>query len=306
MGHVFKRSSGQGWRMRQRSMELWKDWIPILNTQKTPLKLNSPLVQLADSEKEALFMQKLCHKRTNLGVEWLTSNTTNKPNRKWPHNQYGGLISQKDGRIDPIQLLNSLNNALDKCNVQKIQKKVINLERPTTQNKGKWLINLSNGDNITQDIVIICAALGAQELLQPLGYELPLSPVLGQIIELELQADNNNWSGWPAVLVSRGVNFIPDGARQILIGATLEPGRYANPKRLEEMLKLNEKELNWFKNTSIKRQWNGLRSRPINRPAPILEQLEPGLIIATGHYRNGILLAPATAEWVVQQITKEN
>jgi glycine/D-amino acid oxidase-like deaminating enzyme len=30
--------------------------------------------------------------------------------------------------------------------------------------------------------------------------------------------------------------------------------------------------------------------------------LEPGLILASGHYRNGVLLAPATAEWVSHQM----
>ena len=50
-------------------------------------------------------------------------------------------------------------------------------------------------------------------------------------------------------------------------------------------------------------RWHGLRARPSGRPAPLLEVLEPGLILATGHYRNGVLLAPATAEWVSEQIS---
>ena len=44
--------------------------------------------------------------------------------------------------------------------------------------------------------------------------------------------------------------------------------------------------------------WHGLRARPLDRPAPVLEMLQPGLVVATGHYRNGILLTPVTAEWV--------
>ena len=31
---------------------------------------------------------------------------------------------------------------------------------------------------------------------------------------------------------------------------------------------------------------------------PLIKELEPGLLINTGHYRNGILLAPACAEWI--------
>jgi glycine/D-amino acid oxidase-like deaminating enzyme len=48
--------------------------------------------------------------------------------------------------------------------------------------------------------------------------------------------------------------------------------------------------------------WQGLRARPLGRPAPLLEQLEPGLLLASGHYRNGVLLAPASAAWVAEHI----
>ena len=33
-----------------------------------------------------------------------------------------------------------------------------------------------------------------------------------------------------------------------------------------------------------------------------VKELEPGLLINTGHYRNGVLLAPACAEWIGLQI----
>lgn len=51
--------------------------------------------------------------------------------------------------------------------------------------------------------------------------------------------------------------------------------------------------------------WSGLRPRPVGRSAPVIDRL-PGygnVWLATGHYRNGILLAPATAQAVVQAIT---
>ena len=48
------------------------------------------------------------------------------------------------------------------------------------------------------------------------------------------------------------------------------------------------------------RRWSGNRPRPFGRPAPIVEPLAgyPQVILAAGHYRNGVLLAPATAHLV--------
>ena len=41
---------------------------------------------------------------------------------------------------------------------------------------------------------------------------------------------------------------------------------------------------------------------PQGQPAPVLMEPEPGLLIATGHYRNGVLLAPASAAWLAERI----
>ena len=56
---------------------------------------------------------------------------------------------------------------------------------------------------------------------------------------------------------------------------------------------------------TILHQWYGLRPRPEGRPAPIIETLSghPQILLATGHYRNGVLLAPATARQVREMIT---
>jgi len=47
-----------------------------------------------------------------------------------------------------------------------------------------------------------------------------------------------------------------------------------------------------------------LRPRPEGRPAPIVELLAgySNVILASGHYRNGVLLAPATAKKVREMI----
>ena len=61
----------------------------------------------------------------------------------------------------------------------------------------------------------------------------------------------------------------------------------------------------WLQNAQIQKEWYGIRARPTKQPAPLLEKLEPGLIINTGHYRNGVLLAPACAEWINEKITNQ-
>jgi hypothetical protein len=58
----------------------------------------------------------------------------------------------------------------------------------------------------------------------------------------------------------------------------------------------------------IVNSWFGLRPRPDHRPAPIIENLTGynNVILATGHYRNGVMLAPATAMAIVEMLNSHN
>ena len=125
-----------------------------------------------------------------------------------------------------------------------------------------------------------------------------MTPVLGQALRLELNDTPTNWHHWPAVLVDQGFNLIPDRPIQLLLGATVEPGAEASEDPLAVMRSIHGQAPEWLRSATVIEHWTGLRARPLERPAPLLELLEPGLILASGHYRNGVLLTPATAEWV--------
>ena len=88
------------------------------------------------------------------------------------------------------------------------------------------------------------------------------------------------------------------------MGATIEKGPKPNLSKKLEMLNMRANAPEWIKLSKVIREWNGIRARPLNEPSPLLKELEPGLLINTGHYRNGILLAPSCAEWIQQIIEK--
>ena len=86
------------------------------------------------------------------------------------------------------------------------------------------------------------------------------------------------------------------------MGATIESGIKPSLLKKEEMLKMKNTAPEWIKQSKISHEWNGIRARPINETSPLLKELEHGLLINTGHYRNGILLAPYCAEWIGMKI----
>ncbi len=284
-------------------MRLWPEWIQKLNSYKTPLTFDKPLIQLAASEKEAEIMDELIKKKSKFGIYRIQPEDFPKLNVTWPTAKYGGLISAFDGRIDPIALLKALRIALQNIGVKEFKKTVKKLARNSSTSSKRWDILLNDGTKLTQDFVIICAAQGSEKLIKDLGYKIGLEAILGQALEVELDSQNNNWLNWPAVLISNGINLIPQSQNKLLIGASIEQGTKPQASELEKLKTLKGLAPNWLKTAKVINSWHGIRCKPINQYAPILENPEPGLIIATGHYRNGILLSPATAEWIGSCIT---
>ena len=82
----------------------------------------------------------------------------------------------------------------------------------------------------------------------------------------------------------------------------MEPGDQAAAAALTELRGLAGEAPLWLRQAKVVRQWQGLRVRPVGQPAPLLAEPEPGLLVAGGHYRNGVLLAAATAEWLGERM----
>ena len=78
----------------------------------------------------------------------------------------------------------------------------------------------------------------------------------------------------------------------------------AAPEKLEVVMKQAIAFCPALAEATIIKTWSGLRPRPEGRPAPIIGHLQgfSNVLLATGHYRNGVLLAPATAQAIRQII----
>ena len=280
-------------------MELWPQWVEALQAHQPDLKLHQGLLQIAEDEQAAERMAALAAQRGDLGLTMVTNADLE---AVWPTASDGGLHSLQDGRVDPLLLQLALRLALAEQSVELNPTAVVQLER----NNHHWCVHRANGDRSVHDVVVISTALNSDVLLEPLGHARPMKPVLGQALALQLQTGPTTWTNWPSVLVDQGFNLIPTEPGRLLLGATVEPGDRASDDPLALMRSLNERAPEWLRSATVVGHWSGLRARPVDRPAPLLEELEPGLILASGHYRNGVLLTPGTAEWVATELEQRS
>ena len=97
-------------------------------------------------------------------------------------------------------------------------------------------------------------------------------------------------------------NIIPKSKNKLIIGSTDEYSTKPEENTFEKLTNFLDKKPNWLMKGEISKKWYGIRSRPDGEPSPIMKNLENGLIICTGFYKNGILLAPACSKWVANEI----
>ena len=94
------------------------------------------------------------------------------------------------------------------------------------------------------------------------------------------------------------------------LGATLEfpPDHTLTPQATQTAAdELWQRILHYYPalmDAHIEAHWSGLRPRPLERSAPLVQWSGQytNVLLATGHYRNGVFLAPGTALWVKDQI----
>lgn len=157
------------------------------------------------------------------------------------------------------------------------------------------------GGTIEAGTTVLAAGVASGDLARGVGLSLPIAPVKGQIITLRaLQRVPRQviWSG-DCYLVPR-----VDG--QVILGATVEDGNYDARPTLAGVGALSEAALEflpWAGQLIFEGVWAGLRPAAPDR-FPIIGRAPgiAGLIVATAHFRNGILLGPLTGRWVTQLI----
>jgi len=110
------------------------------------------------------------------------------------------------------------------------------------------------------------------------------------------------------VVRSEEIYLVPRSNGRILVGATVEDRGFdkrVEAEAIKRMQNLAEKLVPEIAHAKIHETWAGLRPGTPD-DLPILgETSTPGYFIATGHFRNGILLAPVTAKIMARLLRRE-
>ncbi len=145
------------------------------------------------------------------------------------------------------------------------------------------------------DRVVLAAGAWSGQLLAKLGLDLPVEPVKGQMILYKCAEDF-----LPAMVLAKGRYAIPRRDGHILVGSTLEHVGFDKTPTEVALASLRasaEELLPGLAEAEVVGHWAGLRpGSPEGIPFIGEVPQYPGLWLNCGHYRNGLVLAPASCE----------
>lgn len=166
-------------------------------------------------------------------------------------------------------------------------------------------VQCTNGKVFSADQVLLASGSWSGELAEQLGFALPIKPVKGQIVLLKGKS-----GVMKSIVKHDDAYFVPRADGRILIGASMEFVGFerGNTEQVTDQLMASvQKIAPGLKDLPVEHQWMGFRpgspdGLPFLGDVPNVK----GLWVASGHYRNGVALAPITAEVMSRKILGES
>jgi glycine oxidase len=209
----------------------------------------------------------------------------------------GGLVVQGEGSVDNRRLGRALVSACRGRAIAVVRTSEIAVDCDARRARG---VRTDLGFVPAGAVVNACGAWASQVRGVPAPAVPPVTPIKGQMLALAVPAGFVGRSTWVP-----GAYLVPRDDGRLLVGATIEPTGFDERVTAEATHDLLHAALTAAPSLgafTVTETWAGLRpgtpdGLPFLGPTPIA-----GLFLATGHYRNGILLAPATARLIADAI----
>jgi glycine oxidase len=285
------------------SQSLWPDFaaeLEAVSGQSVDLRTEGTLAVALNTADQARLRHHLAfQQRLALPVEWISGADARAREPHLAPGVTGALWNPEDHQVDNRKLVAALRSAARAAGVaihehRAVQKFLLAREKVLG-------VVLADGAELRADVVVLAAGAWSREI-DGLPPELrpPVRPVKGQMLALAMPPAaplvTHVVHGGPVYLVPRR-----DGT--LIIGATVEERGFDGTLTAGGLLSLLEAA--WrlvpaIEELPIAETWVGHRpgsrdDAPVLGPGPV-----DGLIYATGHHRNGILLTPISVDAIAR------
>ena len=215
------------------------------------------------------------------------------------HNQ--AIYIPDDGQINASKYTKALLESITNKGVDRFYKTEV-----TNITKKRDYYNIETSHDVLQaKKVVIAGGAWSHELIHDSTVASQITGVKGEVLLLE----NKQVDLKQTLFMTNGCYIVPKAKNRFLVGATSYMNDFSvgTSKEGESWL-FNEatQYVPALKLSNVIHKWSGVRPYTENE-WPIMDEVDDGLFLVTGHYRNGILLSPIIgklmSEWIINDHT---
>lgn len=285
------------------SLELYQPWVEELweLTGIDPeLRLRGvfvPEIEASSANSSRISRREPDLTPINLHKRWLDRSRLANLNIQVGKEVIGGAFYENEGHISPIKLSEALLEGARRLGASCYEHEEV--REFIVRDKRISGVKTASKTFLAEH-VLLCSGLENEHLARSIGLRMPHYAVKGELLVLRLQ------TALESVVYGEGVYIVPKSQQRVYIGATSFNHQYDHHVSAGSIVQLLEQACRYLpelRTAAWEQAWAGLRPcTPDQRPylGPVHEL--PGLWVASGHYRNGILLAPATASSMIDWI----
>ena len=212
----------------------------------------------------------------------------------------GGWWYPEDGQVDNRCLMRSLLQAAQTLGVE--LKEGVSV-KAIQQKQGRVNGVLTDVGQLEAEQYVLAAGSWSSQLMP-----LPVRPIKGQMLALRMPQKLHQPYPLQRVLYGDGIYLVPRQDGRLIVGATVEEVDWTpfnTPRSIQNLLSKATELYPAAADWQIEELWWGFRPGTPDE-LPILGRSNcENLFLATGHYRNGILLAPITAALIADLILEQ-
>jgi len=237
------------------------------------------------------------HRQQGFSAEWLSAGELRERCPGIAPDVRGGLLAPEDGAVEPLAVLEGLLVTATQRGTRVVRgERVLAVETSDGQVTG---VRTSAGRRPGGAVVIAAGAWSGR--IAGLPRPLSVEPVRGQMLAYPWPAEE------PGAVVFGGGGYVLRRDSEALVGATMEFAGFDAATTEPGRTRLSDVAARLYpalRDAPVQRTWAGLRPcTPDGKPIIGQDTEYPNLWYATGHGRNGVLLAPITGEVVAHLIT---
>lgn len=226
---------------------------------------------------------------SQINDNWLDKDTIQLYQPQLGKDVIGGYWYPEEGQVDPRKVGKVLLTIAQSLGIE-VKEGIEAIA--FTRHQGRIKNILTKSGIFSADIYILASGAWSSKL-----FPLPVRPLKGQMLSLKIPSDNP----LERVIFGENTYLVPKKDGRLIVGATSEDIGWQKGNTAEGINTLLNRAIRLYPplaSWQLEEIWYGFRPATADE-MPILGYGDAdNLIFATGHYRNGILLAPITAKLI--------